>query len=303
MKMHWRKEKPTLADLYEAQGLLHQYIELPSRRSSAIRLNLNRDTLFAILFSLFVHALLILSIHFKMNIGGAHQAHTFDIILDNPSTENVTHTSPQVKSDDVPETKPKHQNIQAIKIPSHPIPTVTPQIPTNIPAKTPVQPTPPKSPAPEKTNEPTAGDMMSLINQKRSQRSEQEVQTATNTPSTSKENDRDSIIKNNLAQPGTSGIFQLRDMGLTSAKIAFTGWKSDARNAKFEVFEVKSQPNEPIELAIVRKIITIIRRDYSGDFNWISRRGNEVVLSARLEDNAALEQFLLKEFFPDRSFR
>jgi hypothetical protein len=53
-----------------------------------------------------------------------------------------------------------------------------------------------------------------------------------------------------------------------------------------------------VELAIVRKMIELIRTHYNGDFNWDSRRlGRVVVLSARLEDTAGLEAFMMKEFF------
>jgi len=49
---------------------------------------------------------------------------------------------------------------------------------------------------------------------------------------------------------------------------------------------------------MVQRMIALIRTHYSGDFNWESHRQNRViVLSARLEDNAELEAFLLREFF------
>ncbi len=55
---------------------------------------------------------------------------------------------------------------------------------------------------------------------------------------------------------------------------------------------------EDIRLAIVRSMIRIIRRDYDGDFKWESRRlGNVLTLSARVEDTAGLESFLMQEFF------
>jgi hypothetical protein len=45
-------------------------------------------------------------------------------------------------------------------------------------------------------------------------------------------------------------------------------------------------------------MIELIRKHYSGDFNWDSRRlGRVVVLSARIEDTASLEGFMMKEFF------
>ena len=42
----------------------------------------------------------------------------------------------------------------------------------------------------------------------------------------------------------------------------------------------------------------LIRSHYEGDFRWESRRlGRVVTLSARLEDNGFLEEFLMREFF------
>ena len=45
-------------------------------------------------------------------------------------------------------------------------------------------------------------------------------------------------------------------------------------------------------------MIELIRTHYKGDFNWQSYRlGKVIVLSARVEDNAALEDFMAREFF------
>ena len=53
-------------------------------------------------------------------------------------------------------------------------------------------------------------------------------------------------------------------------------------------------------MAVVRKIIEIIRAHEPGDFVWVSRRmGRQVALSARPADNAGLEEFMMREFFGD----
>jgi hypothetical protein len=53
-----------------------------------------------------------------------------------------------------------------------------------------------------------------------------------------------------------------------------------------------------ISNVLVRKMIELIRSHYQGDFNWESHRlGRVIVLSARIEDNAELEAFLIREFF------
>jgi len=48
----------------------------------------------------------------------------------------------------------------------------------------------------------------------------------------------------------------------------------------------------------------IIRKDYSGDFEWESQRlGRSITKSARIEDTAELEQFLMREMFSNQGFR
>ena len=97
---------------------------------------------------------------------------------------------------------------------------------------------------------------------------------------------------------GTSGLFQIIRMNDDTAEITFLGWHSEYSNARKEAFEVEAGADGDIKIAIVRKIIEIIRRYYQGNFNWESDRlGGEVVLSARPKDNAELEAFLMREFF------
>ena len=64
------------------------------------------------------------------------------------------------------------------------------------------------------------------------------------------------------------------------------------------MIEVRRGDNATIELAVVRRMISIIREHESGDFVWKSQRlGRELTLSARVSDNAGLEEVLLREFF------
>jgi hypothetical protein len=64
---------------------------------------------------------------------------------------------------------------------------------------------------------------------------------------------------------------------------------------------VERGANPSIEIAIVRRMIVIIREHESGDFVWRSQRlGRDVTLSARAADTAGLEEFLMREFFPER---
>ena len=56
-----------------------------------------------------------------------------------------------------------------------------------------------------------------------------------------------------------------------------------------------------VQLAMVRRMIELIRGHYQGNFNWESHLlGRVVILSARPEDQPGLEAFMLREFFKER---
>ncbi len=105
-------------------------------------------------------------------------------------------------------------------------------------------------------------------------------------------------IMRNLQPQGTNGVFQIISMGNRTARYSFRGWTKDASSARREVIEVDAGPNGDVEREIVRSMITLIRRYYKDYFNWESQRLERVVvLSARMEDNEGLEDFLIREFF------
>lgn len=117
----------------------------------------------------------------------------------------------------------------------------------------------------------------------------------------SEEEARNANLKRNPQPSGTNGIFQILSMDAHTATFAFRGWKNEFSYSHREVYQVDAGLDGDIERAVVRKMIEIIRRYYTGDFNWESLRlGRVVVLSARLQDNDGLEDFLLQEFFGSR---
>ena len=82
------------------------------------------------------------------------------------------------------------------------------------------------------------------------------------------------------------------------AEFTFFGWNKEISRRAFQVIEVRKGGNPDINTAVVRKIIAIIREHEQGDFRWESKRlGRDMILSARPADNAALEAFMLEEFF------
>ena len=124
-----------------------------------------------------------------------------------------------------------------------------------------------------------------------------------NNRSLSNEEIRNANIARNLQtlnppKDGTNGVFQLLDTGHRTATFAFRGWTTDERASVRQVYEVDAGQGGDVELATVRKMIEIIRTHYKDKFNWESNRlGRVIQLSARAEDSAQLEAFLVREFF------
>ncbi|MFJ3058451.1 hypothetical protein [Herbaspirillum sp. NPDC087042] len=100
---------------------------------------------------------------------------------------------------------------------------------------------------------------------------------------------------------GTNGIFQILSMGPRVAQYSFRGWTTDQRRSQNQTIEVDAGFGGNVQLAVVDSMITLIRKYYSGDFNFDSQRlGRVVTLSARQEDTKGLQNFLLNEFFSGR---
>jgi len=173
-------------------------------------------------------------------------------------------------------------------------------------------PAPPVAPPPA-PSPPIEGDLSSLIAARRRARGESEPSTSIGSTQNSipAENDaarRDRIVAANLAslnaptfgtEPKNSGgIFQIRRLGYDDAEFTFFGWSKDIRRKTSQKFEVRKGNNSDIRVAVVRRIIEIIRDYEQEDFSWNSQRlGRVIVLSARPADNAGLEEFMMQEFF------
>jgi len=119
---------------------------------------------------------------------------------------------------------------------------------------------------------------------------------------------RNRIIAANLASMNTptfgtdprksGGIFNLRRISDDDAEFTFYGWSKDINRRTYQKIEVRKGNNSDIRIAVVRRIIEVIRDIEKEDFNWSSQRlGRVVVLSARTVDNAGLEDFMMQEFF------
>lgn len=167
-----------------------------------------------------------------------------------------------------------------------------------------VKSAPPADAPPEPDSAPPA-DLMAYVNAARERRRAAEVsaglenaQATANERGPSADETRMANVMRNLQPQGTNGVFQIISMSVRTAKFSFRGWTRDFNNGRREVIEVDAGPGGDVERATVRSMIALIRRYYKGDFNWESQRlGRVIVQSARTEDNAELEDFLMREFF------
>lgn len=96
------------------------------------------------------------------------------------------------------------------------------------------------------------------------------------------------------------GIFDVRRLSYDYAEFAFFGWNKDISRNTSQLIEVRKGSHSDIRLAVVRRMIAIIREHEQDDFVWESKRlGRNIVLSARARDNSGLEDFMMREFFVD----
>ena len=73
--------------------------------------------------------------------------------------------------------------------------------------------------------------------------------------------------------------------------------KDIGRNTK-QLIEVRKGGDSDIRVTVIRKMIAIIRDNVSGDFVWLSRHG-PVTMSTSPSANAELEDFIMRDVFPD----
>jgi hypothetical protein len=177
------------------------------------------------------------------------------------------------------------------------------------PASLPVQPQP-REAAPAPAPAP-ADDMSAMLEARRRARAGAAAPSVPTTEPAPPDPDRARSDRNIAANLGTlkapmvgdntrhgGGVFQLQRLGIDSAEFLFFGWNRDMRRNMTQSIDVSRGSNPDIKIAVVRKMIAIIREYEQGDFTWESRRMRRVVtLSARATDTAGLEEFLLREFF------
>ncbi len=303
----------------------HTDIEWPkaARRNKVITLRINRNIMWTLLLSILLHLSLLWLFAPKLFSIGApiEKAPPLEITLGPPQKEEVapseavppTPEPAQEKKPQKQKQKPiKAQPLKQVKPIETPVEIVKESAKT-IPKSETLNKTIPKPAPVDSSPDPLPGeDMQAYIKRQQQAKlakqglSTQDVEAvmASNNPQSAGDK-RDAKIKANLDLEGKNGIFEIRYLGPHHATFSFKGWKNNVNTARLEIFDVEAPDGTDIRLAVIRKMIEIIRRDYDGDFNWDSRRlGRVIELSARLSDNAQLEAFLMKEFFgPGSSFQ
>lgn len=298
MKLPWTTRAQKIAALNASLGNAGQAFYLPPIGDAHLNIRISRNTSIAIVISLLIHAVILFFVLPQLikptSVFPPPQA--LNIVLSKPQPQILP--APDPAKPEPPKPSPKPKKSAKKEAPIAPV-MVAPKQQNNSQFQLPIKPSEPTKPAPD---QPT--DMMALVNANRQRRQTEEQSATAKERGTPSEDQRDAVIKRNLAQEGTNGIFQVREVGLHTAQLSFKGWKNNYNNARLEIYDVQAKPNETIELAIVRKMIVIIRKDYSGDFEWESQRqGRTITKSARIEDTAELEQFLMREMFPNHGFR
>ncbi len=97
----------------------------------------------------------------------------------------------------------------------------------------------------------------------------------------------------------SGGIFDVQNQTFNSADVKFRGWNTNFKRRWLQQVHVELGNEIDIENAVVTKMIELIRKEKTGDFEWESHRlGRVVKMSARREDEAELRAFLLKEMYP-----
>ena len=286
------------------------------RGDKVFRLQFSRNTLIAILISLLIHALIAFFALPKFEPDKAElPARELEVSLAPPTPEKKAAESPvekpaapvEVVPEPTPKPKPKVITQQTNKAPKKPAFKVPDVLATQKPApdKTPPNLTIPKETTPtESPPEEAPVDMMAYVNQQRAKRAAQESDAARiNAEATARElgpsaeQKRDENIKRNF-QTGVNGIFEITNLEARNASFTFNGWTNDISSARKEFFEVQAKSGQDVRLLMIKKMISLIRLHYQGDFNWESHRLNRtIVMSARPEDNAGLEEFMMLEFF------
>ncbi len=167
----------------------------------------------------------------------------------------------------------------------------------------------PRAVAPMTPPPPVEQDMEARVAARRKQRTDAQPQEAPGEVQESDDERGQRVARANIARAqgsagndrnNSGGVFSVSNKNYHSAEVKFRGWNGNFKRNWTQQVLVEQGAELDIETAIVKKMIELIRKEKPGDFVWDSYRlGHHVNLSARLEDTAELQAFLMREFFPE----
>lgn len=274
-----------------------------------IEIRIRRNTAIAVIVSLLVHLLILFYLSHQDLLNQKTPAdvdQTLDVQLQQPSSARAA--PPPAASLPPPPRRTQQLPLPKQKVLALPLPVPPRAIPDAVPLPPPVanNSAPPANVAPPEPEQQFT-DMASYVKAARERRRQAgQAPDLLNAEAIAHEREQEEArvanLKNKASDPGTNGVFSILSLNNRNATIAFRGWKNEFSYSHREVYDIAAGRDGDIQRAVIRKMIEIIRRYYSGDFNWESIRLNRViVLSARLQDNDGLEDFLLQEFFNRRA--
>ena len=296
-----------MATRLPSNNAFEEFLQTP-KIDRHFRLSVSRNTLIAFIFSLLVHALILFFVVPKLKQAPEVEPPPFQVVLAQPEQVEtppvpLPETLPQEPIPEPP-AKPvkKKEAVKQPKVMTKPKAKTSKSSDFSVPdVLTTPKPEPDKFPA-KPDDAPT--DMMAYVNKKRAERDAEETSAArinaeavAKEKGPSEEEKRDAKIKSNF-QNGANGIFEITSLSSNSGSFTFLGWVGDFSASHRQYFNVEAGRGEDVRRMMIRRMISLIREHYQGDFNWESHRmGRTIVLSARQEDSAGLEDFLMMEFF------
>jgi hypothetical protein len=220
-----------------------------------------------------------------------------------PLTIRLTRTAPRAAPAETPPPAPAPHRRPVIAM-RHPTSSTAPSFTVPPPPET----TPPE-PAPQPA--PPEEDMLSKLEARRAARAAAEQEAAVENAAAAEAAGGPSVnqrIMDNINRAkngavhgiGTGGVFEVTKIGVREGSFRFNGWHPESGDNWRESYTVDAGEGGNVQLAIVKKVIDVIRKYKKGDFEFESRLyGHPVTMSARPEDGASLETFLMKELFQE----
>jgi outer membrane biosynthesis protein TonB len=296
-----------MATKLDSKNSFEEFLQTP-KIDRHFRLSISRNTLVAFIVSLLIHTLILFFVMPKFKQAPEVEPPPFEIVLAQPEqAETPPVPLPEIlPQEPIPEPPAapvkKAEPIKKPKVMTKPKTNTSKPSDFSVPDVLATPKTAPDSVPAKPDDRPT--DMLAYVNKKRSERDAEEASAAkinaeavAKEKGPSEEEKRDAKIKSNF-QNGANGIFEITSLSNSSATFTFLGWVGDFSASHRQYFEVEAGRGEDVRRVMIRRMISLIREHYQGDFNWESHRmGRTIVLSARQEDSSGLEDFLMQEFF------